>query len=106
MGQVTLSIGGSSHLLACKDGEEAHLLKLGTILDEKVKQGVASTGSGSEARQLLFGALLLADALVEGGKVDLAASPAQGAPDLVQLEVLAAQLEALAEKLEQNRKLA
>ncbi len=106
MGQVTLSIGGNSHLISCRDGEEAQLLRLGAIVDEKVKQGIASAGSGSEARQLLFGALLLADALTETGKVSVVETPAEPSPSREQLEAVARRIEALAEKLERSANIA
>lgn len=63
MSNVTLSIGGRSFTLACADGEEAHVTKLGRLIDEKVT-AAGATGQ-SESRMLLFASLLLADQVYE-----------------------------------------
>lgn len=59
MSNVTLSIGGRSFSLACEDGEEAHVGQLGRLIDAKITAAGAATHS--EARMLLFAAILLAD---------------------------------------------
>jgi len=61
MGNVTLSVGGRSFTLACADGEEAHVERLGRLIDEKA---AASGAAGqTETRMLLFASLMLADEL-------------------------------------------
>lgn len=61
MGNVTLSIAGRSFTLASADGEEAHVARLGRLIDEKA---AASGAAGqTETRMLLFAALMLADEL-------------------------------------------
>ena len=62
MSQVTLRIGGRSYTVACADGEEAHLARLGGMVDEKFRQ-MEGNLAPQEAQNLLFAAILLADEL-------------------------------------------
>ena len=99
MSNVTLTIGGRSYTVACAEGEEAHIETLGRAIDNKL-HGMPNIGGQSEARVLLFGALLLADELHEarGGK-----APPPAADDgrsAEALERLAETLEGLATRLE------
>ena len=105
MSNVTLSIGGRSFTVACAEGEEAHILGLGTTIDGKLAAMDGMAGQ-SESRMLLFAALLLADELHEA-----AANPSSGPqpaleardamPQLAQrLGALAAKVENLADRLE------
>ncbi len=64
MSNVTLTIGGRHYTVACAAGEEAHIEKLGGAIDAKL-QGTPGLSGQSEARTLLFAALLLADELHE-----------------------------------------
>lgn len=92
MSNVTLRIGGRDYTMACAEGEEAHVVDLGRMIEEKVK-GMGSAAQ-SEPRQLLFAALLLADELHEARRM-LAAAPAPADPsDQADL------LEAIADRLE------
>lgn len=63
MSEVTLSIGGRTYKVACAEGEEQHVRKLGEEIDAKL-QSMGQRGS-HDAQNLLFGALLLADDLAE-----------------------------------------
>lgn len=95
MSNVTLSIGGRSYTVACDAGQEAHVAALGRLIDGKV----GGMGQQSEARTLLFAALLLADELHEARASAPAAAPAS--PEIADsLERVAAQLESLAQVLE------
>jgi cell division protein ZapA len=100
MGQVTLSIGGYQYQLACRDGEEGHLLKLGEIVDSRVQFARQAVGNASETRQLLMAALLFADDSQSGG------TPAPSSGDdpatANRLESLASHIEAIAATLERN----
>lgn len=101
MSNVTLQIGGRSYTVACADGEEAHISALGQSIAHKVEQ----MGPGhSEARQLLFASLLLADELHEArGRPGMAApAPAPADPDAGAdlLEAIADRLEKVAASLE------
>ena len=98
MSNVAVSIGGRNYALACAPGEEKHIEMLGRMIDDKL-QGVANPSGQSEARTLLFAALLLADELYElqsGGS----SAPADDGPSAETLERLADKLEGLAARLE------
>jgi cell division protein ZapA len=108
MAQVELKIGGNAYTVACRDGEEAHLTSIASLVDSKATQARQSVGGVSEVRQLLFASLLLADELEEargkGGaasasNTDMAADDARNAQ---MLEDIAARLESLAARLEQR----
>ncbi len=64
MSEVTLSIGGRRYTVACSDGEETHVVSLGSVVDEKLRE-LGENAEVPEAQRLLFGALLLADDLHE-----------------------------------------
>ncbi|MDX1704455.1 MAG: cell division protein ZapA [Altererythrobacter ishigakiensis] len=64
MSEITLRIRGKAYKVACADGEEAHLARLGGMIDEKLSAMGTKTGS-TEAQNLLFAALFLADELYE-----------------------------------------
>lgn len=63
MSNITVSIGGRNFTLACADGEETHVAKLGQLIDEKVN--AAGAVGQSESRMLLFASLMLADEVHE-----------------------------------------
>ena len=99
MSNVNLTIGGRFYKVACAEGEEAHIEMLGRTIDSKLHD-LQNLGGQSEARTLLFAALLLADELHElraGG----GSAPAKPDPRAAEaLESLAERLESLAEHLE------
>lgn len=64
MSDVKLSIGGRDYTVACADGEEAHITRLGETIDAKLQQ-LGSNLTARDAQNLLFAALLLADELHE-----------------------------------------
>ncbi|WP_428629488.1 cell division protein ZapA [Sphingopyxis sp.] len=69
MADVKLTIAGRPYDVHCADGEEAQLLQLAAVVDEKAR-GIQG---GTEVRQLLFAALMLADDAQDAkGKVDKA----------------------------------
>jgi cell division protein ZapA len=66
MAEVSLSIAGHSYTVACRDGEEERLEKLGQMVDAKTVDAQNAVGGNlGEARILLFASLLLADEAVE-----------------------------------------
>ncbi|HWK37047.1 cell division protein ZapA [Sphingomonas sp.] len=65
MAQVELIIGGRSHSVACRDGEEAHLAALGRRLDRHAATAARASGAPGGERTMLFVALMLADEIVE-----------------------------------------
>ena len=112
MANVDVEIASRRYSVACRDGEEAHLLSLAAIVDGKAQDAAGAVGNLSEVRQLLFAALLLADEVKE--RRDGNAPPAQSqSPGLAQahppqpdprvaetLERLAARIERIARSLE------
>ena len=102
MSNVTLSIGGRNYTVACGPGEEAHIEQLGRTIEAKLSS-LPNVAGQSEARTLLFAALLLADELheVQNGGATAPAMPQladEGAAEA--LESLAGRLETIAERLE------
>lgn len=63
MAQVTVEIAGRSYPLACRDGDEPHLLAMAGDLAQKADGLTASLGPMSETRLLLMTALMVADEL-------------------------------------------
>ena len=100
MAEIDLFIAGRSYRVACRDGEEDSLRKAASLLDQKSREALSGLGTLSEARQLLFAGLLLADQLIDdrGGSAPI---PAEPDPALVeQAERLADRLESIATELE------
>ncbi|MXO58704.1 cell division protein ZapA [Altererythrobacter salegens] len=93
MSNVTIDIAGRKFTVACGEGEEPHIKKLGAIIDGKINE-MPGLASQSEARCLLYAALLLADENFELSRSQ---------PDLATpLEALADKLEHVAARLEAN----
>ncbi|MEO7178449.1 MAG: cell division protein ZapA [Allosphingosinicella sp.] len=106
MASVEVEIAQRKYSVACRDGEEAHLRSVAAIVDAKAHDAAAALGSLSEARQLLFASLLLADELKEHRSGQPPAPKAEAAeidPALVEaLERLAGRVESLADQLERS----
>ena len=103
MAEVDLFIAGRSYRVACRDGEEDALRRAAALVDQKSREALAGLGTLSEARQLLFASLLLADQLLDGGG---GAPPATADPALAEsAERLAERLESIADALESERSL-
>ena len=62
MSNVTLFIGGRNYTVACAEGEEDHVGRLGQLIDSTLET-MPHAVAHSETRSLLFAALLLADEL-------------------------------------------
>jgi len=65
MGQITITIDKREYAISCDDGQEAHILQLSRLLDEKAKMLSASVGLVNENMKLALVGLLLADELQE-----------------------------------------
>ena len=103
MAEVDLSIAGRSYRVACRDGEEETLRAAARLVDAKSREALSGLGTLSEARQLLFASLLLADQLIDGDSPSTAGLSAGMDPALAErAERLAARLESLADALEQK----
>ena len=100
MAEVQLTIGGHVYPVACRDGDEPHLRKLGELVDRKTGEARQAVGNASEVRQLLLAALLLADEAEEGRAGAAPPPPPPVSDDSATLEALAEELEALAARLE------
>ena len=114
MSNVTLRIGGRSYTVACAEGEEAHITRLGRMVDEKLSD-LPSSGGNNELRSLLFASLILADELHDARKAaaTAAAAPPPAPPTpapapaalspqaLAALGQIAQRIEILADTLEQ-----
>ena len=98
MAEVTLTIGDRRHIVACRDGEEDHLRRLGELLDARWPVALRATGGMNGERTMLLVALMLADSLDEAERRPAADAAQMIGADL--LEKLADRLEALAESIE------
>ena len=99
MASIEVEVAGRKYVVACRDGEEAHLRSVAALVDKRARDAGEALGSLAESRQLLFAALLLADDLKEvqsGGTV--AAPPDDGLAEAV--EALADRVERLADRIE------
>lgn len=98
MAEIDVFIAGRVYKVACRDGEEDSLRKAASMVDAKSREALAGLGTLSEARQLLFASLLLADQLIDDGR---APEPAAPDPALAEhAERIADRLESLATALE------
>jgi cell division protein ZapA len=102
MAEVDLTIAGRSYSVACRAGEEDSLRSAAELVDGKSREALAGLGTLSEARQLLFASLLLADQLLEKRVAD---GPPPPDPAVVRrVTQLAERLESLADALEPQAK--
>lgn len=127
MAQVEVTVNGRSYSVACDDGQEAHVGRLGRYVDQKVQSLVKTVGQIGDARLLLMASLIVADELVDTdqalntAKGDLATAAngreraraealsvpsSRPAPDEAvlarTLDSLAQRIEAIADELEQD----
>ncbi len=100
MNEVALSIGGKHYTVACADGQEAHITKLGAMIDAKIAT-LNGSKSHYDAQNLLFAALFLADDLVEA-QAELTPHNDSEEKAAAMLENLAERIEKLTAKLEQG----
>lgn len=95
MAQLTLRIANRDHLVACRDGEEPHLLRLAAIVNRNAETALRASG-GDPERTMLYLALLTADRLEEAER-----NPPEGVPPYI-VDYLAERLEAVASALEEE----
>ncbi len=103
---VTLSIGGRSHVMSVAPGEEAHVRMLARMIDDRVRK-LGFVHGQTEARMLLVAALVLADELhtLQQAPPPPPPEPADPAPDhqlLAHITALADRVEKLAARLEHS----
>jgi cell division protein ZapA len=101
MASVDVEIAARRYSIACRDGEEEHLRSVAALVDKKAQDAAQALGALSEARQLLFASLLLADELQEqrSGQAPTAEPEGDGQVAAA-LEALAQRVESLADRLE------
>ncbi|HWT13693.1 MAG TPA: cell division protein ZapA [Allosphingosinicella sp.] len=105
MANIDVDIAGRRYNVACRDGEEDHLRALAAIVDRRALDAASALGGLTEARQLLFAALLIADDLKEARSGTAAPDPEPAPPDPAvaeALERLAERIENLADTLERD----
>jgi cell division protein ZapA len=68
VGQISLTVNGRPYAIACDDGQEARIRRLGQYVDAKVAEFVGSLGQVGEARLLLLAALVIADELADANE--------------------------------------
>jgi cell division protein ZapA len=104
MAEVTLFLNGRGYRIACADGQEPHIEKLGRFIETKVQELVRQVGQVGDARLLAMASLMIADELAEArGGIDGAgaASGAKSSDAAAQaIEAVAKRIDALAARLE------
>ena len=65
MGEVSVTIHGRDYHIGCQDGQEEHLIKLASFLDEKVKELVETVGNIGDMPLLAMAGILVADELAD-----------------------------------------
>ena len=68
MAQVTITINYREYAISCEDGEEAHIVKLSRLLNEKANSLIQALGPINENLLLAMVGLLVADELSETKK--------------------------------------
>lgn len=96
MAEITLTIAGRSHSVATRDGDEAHIRHLESILQKHAVTAQRASGGLNAEKTLVYLALILADLLDEKEK-----NPPQGVSPIL-LERIADRLEAVAAALEED----
>ena len=96
MAQVDVEIAGRRYSVGCRDGEEPHLRDVAALVDQRARDAAGALGNLSEAKLLLFTALMLADDLHELRSSSVTAASASPQPDAA----LATKLNEIAERLE------
>lgn len=102
MAEVELSIAGRNYRVGCRSGEEENLKAAALLVDNKSREALSGLGALSEARQLLFASLLLADQLIDKKGPEAVPPPAPVPDPMVarRVDALAERLERLADTLE------
>ena len=108
MGQVSITVNNRTYQVACDDGQEAHLSKLGDYVNKRVDQLIASVGQAGESRLLVMVSLLLADELSDiyaqssGSEIEDENNSGRLDETSVFLEKLASRLEKIALDVERS----
>ena len=68
MAEVDITINGRSYRISCKDGEEARIKSLTTLINNQVQKLSEKIGQLGEARMILLASLVLLDKSDEAEK--------------------------------------
>ncbi len=96
MADISLSIAGRNYAISAREGEEAHLRHLETILQKHAATALRASGGLNAERTLVYLSLILADLLDEGER-----NPSEGVSPVL-LDRIADRLEAVAAALEEE----
>ncbi len=111
MGQVAITIKGSNYQIACDEGQEERLARLGAYVDERTAELVKGVGNVGDMRLMVMASLMVTDKLfdtiVEVEKLRAEAAqnkqskPAKSGDDLASLvNAVADRIEDIAANLE------
>jgi cell division protein ZapA len=108
MAQVSIVLRGRSYQIACEDGQEAHLARLGRYLDQQAYALLKNTGPVSDTMLLVMTALLVADELSDAaGELDNHRRGGKGEARIeaeeavvTAIDTLASRIDSIAERLE------
>jgi len=102
LGQVTVTINERKYQVACDDGQEGHLARLGSYVDNRVKELIAAVGQVGDARLLVMVSLLLADELSDAySELDGIKKKSDGVAKMMETETRVSEtLESLADRIE------
>ena len=70
MGEVTVTVNSRPYRMACEDGQEGHLKKLGQSLASRVEELAKQVGQVGDAQLLVMAALITADELAQVEQAD------------------------------------
>ena len=65
MGQVAITINGNNYQIACDEGQEERLTRLGAYVDERTAELVKSVGDVGDMRLMVMASLMVADKLFD-----------------------------------------
>ena len=65
MGQVAITINGNNYQIACDEGQEERLTRLGAYVDERTTELVKSVGDVGDVRLMVMASLLVTDKLFD-----------------------------------------
>ncbi len=105
MGQVAITINGNNYKIACDEGQEERLTRLGAYVDERTAELIKGVGNVGDMRLMVMASLMVTDKLFDTiAEVDKlraeAAQNKQSAPPAKSGDDLAALVNAVAERIE------
>lgn len=113
MATINVPIYGREYPIACDDGQETHLIRLGQVVSERMRTLAQQMGRAPEQMMLIYASLMLADELEDARKeaarlrneIKMIAKEGKIPVDNTKLEemelAMAASMEQIAVKLDQ-----